>query len=82
MIRSVAGGALPLLAAIAWWAAMGFGDGAMFASVILWPVFVLLALLAILACNLSVWFRRIAYTSWIICLAIVVVALILQRSDG
>jgi hypothetical protein len=66
LFRTVAGGALPLLAFAVWWSASGFSDGFFFGSVILWPLAVLVCVLAILACHLSAWFRCITYTAWVI----------------
>jgi hypothetical protein len=66
LIRTIAGGALPLLGFAVWWSASGFSDGFFFGSVILWPITAALCVLAILACHLSVWFRRIAYTALVV----------------
>ena len=79
VVRSIAGGVLPFLALGIWWSTLGFSDGAMVVSALLWPIWILLSLLRVLACNLSPWFRRITYSACLLCLAVALVVLILRR---
>jgi hypothetical protein len=79
IIRTVGGAALPLLALAVGWSVLSFADGAGFVLALLWPVWLLFAVLTMLACNLSPWFRRITYATCLLCLAVLVSSFVVRR---